>query len=149
MSYEKQTWTNGETITAEKLNHIEDGVEKSIKLIVLSTTWKSSSSSNSTSFDVNITNEQLNNIKELLISNTPIIFKVEYASPGQPENVKTSCYFNGYQFYYDGSYYSLDASANNITDRAQAGIEISTAHLTITTVSGYESSFIIERKYIN
>ena len=28
MSYEKQTWVTGETITAEKLNHIEDGVEQ-------------------------------------------------------------------------------------------------------------------------
>ena len=26
MSYEKQTWANGDVITAEKLNHIEDGV---------------------------------------------------------------------------------------------------------------------------
>ena len=26
MSYEKKTWTNGEVITAEKLNHIEDGI---------------------------------------------------------------------------------------------------------------------------
>lgn len=28
MSYEKQTWVTGETITAEKLNHIEGGVEE-------------------------------------------------------------------------------------------------------------------------
>ena len=27
MSYEKQTWANGDIITAEKLNHIEDGIE--------------------------------------------------------------------------------------------------------------------------
>lgn len=27
MSYEKQTWQTGDVITAEKLNHIEDGVE--------------------------------------------------------------------------------------------------------------------------
>lgn len=27
MSYEKQTWTTGDTITAEKLNHIEEGIE--------------------------------------------------------------------------------------------------------------------------
>ena len=27
MSYEKQTWTTGDTITAEKLNHMEDGIE--------------------------------------------------------------------------------------------------------------------------
>ena len=26
MSYEKQTWQTGDTITAEKLNHIEDGI---------------------------------------------------------------------------------------------------------------------------
>lgn len=26
MTYEKQTWVNGETITQEKLNHIEDGI---------------------------------------------------------------------------------------------------------------------------
>lgn len=26
MAYEKQTWECGETITAEKLNHIEDGI---------------------------------------------------------------------------------------------------------------------------
>ena len=27
MAYEKQTWTCGETITADKLNHMEDGIE--------------------------------------------------------------------------------------------------------------------------
>lgn len=27
MSYEKQTWNTGDLITAEKLNHLEDGVE--------------------------------------------------------------------------------------------------------------------------
>ena len=26
MAYEKQTWVNGETITQEKLNHMEDGI---------------------------------------------------------------------------------------------------------------------------
>lgn len=30
MPYEKQTWTTGDTITAEKLNHIEDGIENNI-----------------------------------------------------------------------------------------------------------------------
>ena len=29
MSYEKQTWVTGETITAEKLNHMEDGIMES------------------------------------------------------------------------------------------------------------------------
>ena len=27
MSYDKQTWTSGETITAQKLNYMEDGIE--------------------------------------------------------------------------------------------------------------------------
>lgn len=27
MSYEKQTWANGDVITAEKLNHMEDGID--------------------------------------------------------------------------------------------------------------------------
>ena len=27
MSYEKQTWTTGDTITAEKLNHMENGIK--------------------------------------------------------------------------------------------------------------------------
>ena len=26
MAYEKQTWTTGEVITADKLNHMEDGI---------------------------------------------------------------------------------------------------------------------------
>ena len=29
MSYNKQTWTDGDVITAEKLNHIEDGIDSS------------------------------------------------------------------------------------------------------------------------
>ena len=28
MAYEKQTWVCGETITADKLNHMEDGIEQ-------------------------------------------------------------------------------------------------------------------------
>ena len=27
MSYEKQTWATGDTVTAEKLNHMEDGID--------------------------------------------------------------------------------------------------------------------------
>lgn len=29
MAYERQTWTCGETITADKLNHIEEGLANS------------------------------------------------------------------------------------------------------------------------
>lgn len=34
MSYEKQTWVNGEVITDTKLNHMEDGIENSGGLVV-------------------------------------------------------------------------------------------------------------------
>ena len=34
MSYEKQTWTTGDVITAEKLNHLEDGIESGGMMIV-------------------------------------------------------------------------------------------------------------------
>ena len=34
MSYEKQTWANGDVITAEKLNHMEDGIAGAGGLVV-------------------------------------------------------------------------------------------------------------------
>lgn len=34
MSYEKNTWSNGDVITAEKLNHIENGIENESMLVV-------------------------------------------------------------------------------------------------------------------
>lgn len=54
MSYEKQTWTTGDTITANKLNHMEDGIsgagggggvlvltyEETEDVVVLGQTWQ-------------------------------------------------------------------------------------------------------------
>lgn len=47
MSYEKQTWSKGQVITAEKLNHIEDGIENGCNVMplkvtnsTLNKTWK-------------------------------------------------------------------------------------------------------------
>lgn len=36
MAYEKQTWTTGEVITQEKLNHMEDGIEDAYELPTVS-----------------------------------------------------------------------------------------------------------------
>lgn len=33
MSYEKQTWVTGDVITAEKLNHMEDGIDAELVII--------------------------------------------------------------------------------------------------------------------
>ena len=51
MAYTKQTWETGQVITAEKLNHMEDGIEgayplvltntsEDLTLITLSETWQ-------------------------------------------------------------------------------------------------------------
>lgn len=45
MSYEKQTWASGDVITAEKLNHIEDGVVVAEPFIVNLTYTQSGGSS--------------------------------------------------------------------------------------------------------
>ena len=54
MSYTKTTWQNGDTITAEKLNNIESGVEE-INMSYEKTTWSNG--------DV-ITAEKLNNVED-------------------------------------------------------------------------------------
>lgn len=55
MSYEKQTWVTGETITAEKLNHIESGVAGSDPVII---------HGDISTYSVDITLDDLNNIVE-------------------------------------------------------------------------------------
>lgn len=45
MSYEKHTWETGETITAEKMNNLEEGVASSgggEKTTILSINWQGS-----------------------------------------------------------------------------------------------------------
>lgn len=54
MSYEKQTWASGDTISGAKLNHIEEGVE-GINMSYEKTTWQSGDT---------ITAEKLNNIED-------------------------------------------------------------------------------------
>lgn len=58
MSYTKQTWVTGDTITADKLNHIEDGVEDS--------------SSSLSSYDLVITTDAIF-IENLVASNLHIV----------------------------------------------------------------------------
>ncbi len=37
MAYTKQTWANGDVITAEKLNHMEDGIESAVPAMFIIT----------------------------------------------------------------------------------------------------------------
>lgn len=43
MSYNKQTWVNGDIITADKLNHIEDGVESASNEVFIVSVLKNGS----------------------------------------------------------------------------------------------------------
>lgn len=40
MSYEKQTWVTGDIITADKMNHMEDGISDAGKVMVLGSTYE-------------------------------------------------------------------------------------------------------------
>lgn len=47
MSYEKQTWVDGDLITADKLNHIEDGIANINKIQKARITFRNSGPENS------------------------------------------------------------------------------------------------------
>ena len=38
MAYEKQTWNSGDIITADKLNHIEDGISNMLPIVIATIT---------------------------------------------------------------------------------------------------------------
>lgn len=52
MSYVKQTWSSGNKITAEKLNHIEDGVAATA-IVVTGTTAENTTTLDTTWQDIN------------------------------------------------------------------------------------------------
>ena len=65
MSYEKQTWINGDTITAEKLNHMEDGIKRGANLVLSETTEERDSGTGTiTKHILNVTfNDMINTIQ--------------------------------------------------------------------------------------
>ena len=64
MAYEKQTWNTGDVISAEKLNHMEDGIGFPVYATL------TISSSDNTSATCNLTRSE---IEEILKTGTPII----------------------------------------------------------------------------
>ena len=51
MAYEKQTWTTGEVITQEKLNHMEDGIAEGGGVVVVNVTTTASEGGTVTTLD--------------------------------------------------------------------------------------------------
>ena len=79
MSYEKQTWAEGDVVTSEKLNHIEGGIASSIMMvpavegesgltITLGKTWQEIYDAMSAGKCVLISNEQTQSEEEFSIS---------------------------------------------------------------------------------
>ena len=70
MAYTKQTWNNGDVISADKLNHIEDGVANGAKILQVTAT----TSGVTTTLDK--TWEEINSF----IHNGGLVFVVNYNS---------------------------------------------------------------------
>lgn len=65
MAYVKQTWATGDVITAEKLNHMEDGIGDGIKLIHIYATEQYDSGTEEYSYtivDTDMTHEEYWNL---------------------------------------------------------------------------------------
>ena len=131
--YEKHTWETGEVITAEKLNNIEEGIDESV--VIFSSTFSGSSGSNKYYFDLDITEDKLNDINTKLLNNSHLIIGVDYAFSGQPSNIKTRQYFTDYHYSYDSDSNIFSITGYLVTsaaDRAQAGFEHQVVTIWIT-----------------
>lgn len=74
MSYTKQTWINGETITDTKLNHMEDGIADAGGGGVMNVT----TTDNGTAY---VMNKTYNEIKTAFLSGTTIIVTLTQGDP--------------------------------------------------------------------
>ena len=68
MSYTKQTWVTGDTITAEKLNHIEDGIDGISDILIVNVDYTGSA---------NVLDKTYTEIKNALLSGQNIIICYE------------------------------------------------------------------------
>lgn len=64
MTYEKQTWNTGDTITAEKLNHMEEGIDDNSTVLTVNST---------TDDGGKILDKTYNEIKAAYLNGVPVI----------------------------------------------------------------------------
>lgn len=69
MAYEKQTWATGDTVTAAKLNHIEDGIAANNKFIVTLTP-------NDETFSGGVMDKTVGEIKQAVDAGMEVWFQV-------------------------------------------------------------------------
>ena len=73
MSYTKNTWATGDTITATKLNNMEDGIANAGSVLICNTSYSSSAG-------VYVLDKTAQEIYEALLSGTPAYIKNQYGS---------------------------------------------------------------------
>ena len=100
MAYEKHTWETGETITAEKLNNLEDGVQEAAsgdsRFMIINITATQISSGGEWTASADVT---YNDIKTAYDNNKIIIANIVEQSYGAPSD-----YYTRYQALVDTSY---------------------------------------------
>ena len=123
MSYTKTTWQNGDTITAEKLNHIENGIADAGsgggEAIVINLTWDSDSEQYIYEGDLTV-----GEIRNAYISGVPIICvePQNSAHPEDPNNgtigalrdIDTAININGANAYIHYGYNGMIETANYV-----------------------------------
>lgn len=101
MNYTKQTWTNGDVITAEKLNHMEDGIGgSSIEPLTITITYYE----NTGTFTANKTYEEFNQewidaydhlMESTDLDKTSVPCTITYVEHYDDEEQPTTTVYNG------------------------------------------------------
>ena len=79
MAYEKQTWADGDVITQEKLNHMEDGIADEDVVII-----DAKAVLNDTTWEVTEFGSSYNELKELILAKKYIVVRLENKDPNAP-----------------------------------------------------------------
>lgn len=114
MAYEKQTWQNGDTITAEKLNHMEDGIAEFFLITV------TANKSNTTFSDV-VLDKTTDEIQNALASRKIIIIRLIYKVSGTYGDTYTTIYMLPYvvstgseSFFVNFYGYAVDSNPDHV-----------------------------------
>ena len=156
MTYEKTEWKDGDIITAEKLNHLEDAVSESWagdnSFPVYLEAEYSEKESNQTWYNVKSFSKTASEIMSAYNENKHVFFIVKYSDNNVPPGTITKVKLEP-DLYYDYSYMNgpyLIARSVSISDGAQAGIVLDNYVLTVNSnrTDSSDSDFVFHRMTI-
>ena len=75
MSYEKTTWINGDIITADKMNNIENGIASAGKVMICNASFSSSAQNY-------VLDKTVQEIYDAMLAGTPVYIKCQYGVLG-------------------------------------------------------------------